>query len=70
MKFKFNVTGLDCPNCSAKLAQRIEAKDGITSAKINFLNEKLTVESDLAEAEVLSIARAEAKAFDEDIVVE
>ena len=70
MKFKFNITGLDCPNCSAKLAARIEAKDGITSAKINFLTEKLTVESDLGESEVLSIARAEAKSFDEDITVE
>ena len=29
MKFKFNITGLDCPNCAAKLAARIEAKDGI-----------------------------------------
>lgn len=70
MKFKFNITGLDCPNCAAKLAAKIEAKDGITAAKINFLTEKLTVESDLPETEVIAIARAEAKAFDEDVVVE
>lgn len=70
MKFKFTVTGLDCPNCSAKLASMIEAKDGIISAKINFLTEKLTIESELSADEVLAIAKAAAKAFDEDIVVE
>ena len=42
MKFKYDVTGLDCPNCAAKLASMIEAKEGIDSAKINFLTEKLT----------------------------
>lgn len=70
MKFKFNITGLDCPNCAAKLAARIEAKDGITAAKINFLTEKLTVESDLPEADVIAIARAEALAFEDGITVE
>ena len=48
MKIKFNVIGLDCPNCAAKLAAMIEAEDGILTAKINFLTEKLTVETDLS----------------------
>lgn len=70
MKQKFTITGLDCPNCAAKLASQIEVRDGIESAKINFLTEKLTVESDLPAEDVLAIARTAAKAFDEDIVVE
>ena len=70
MKFKFEVQGLDCPNCAAKLASMIEAKEGIVSAKINFLAEKLTVESDLLEADVLAIVKDEAKRFDPDITVE
>ena len=44
MKFKYTVTGVDCPNCAAKLAAIIEKKEGIESAKINFLTEKLTVD--------------------------
>ena len=51
MKYKFTITGLDCPNCAAKLAANMQKLDGIESAKINFLTEKLTVETSLDEAE-------------------
>ena len=50
MKLKYTITGLDCPNCAAKLAGQMSDIEGITSAKINFLTEKLTVETDLDEA--------------------
>ena len=70
MKFKFNVTGLDCPNCAAKLAKMIEDKDGVSSAKINFLTERLTVESELSEDDLLGLARAVAKSFDKSVKIE
>ena len=70
MKFKFKITGLDCPNCAAKLASTIEAKEGIESAKINFLSEKLTVESELSADEVYAIASEMARKFDPDVKVE
>ena len=69
MKTKYNITGIDCPNCAAKLAALIEAKDGITSAKINFLTEKLTIESELSESELYAVVSAEAKAFSKSIKV-
>ncbi len=70
MKIKYIIKGLDCPNCAAKLATMIEGKDGISSAKINFLTEKLTVEAELDEAAVYDIVCATAKAFSRDIVIE
>ncbi len=70
MKFKFSVTGLDCPNCAAKLSSMIEADDSITSCKINFLTEKVTVESELPEAEVREIVRTYAKKFSSKVVIE
>ena len=70
MKIKYTITGLDCPNCAAKLASIMAAKEGITSAKINFLTEKLTVETELAEAEAFSILASAAKAFSKDIKIE
>ncbi len=69
MKYKFNVTGLDCPNCAAKLAAMMEAKEGIDSAKINFLTEKLTVESSLDKAEALSLLSDAARAFSKSVRV-
>ena len=70
MKFKYKITGLDCPNCAAKLAGIIEKQDGITSAKINFLTEKLTVESELSDEATLSVCRELARGFDKNVRVE
>ena len=69
MKRKYAITGLDCPNCAAKLAAMMEKCDGVDSAKINFLAEKLTVESELPEAELLSVLRKTAEAFEDGIEI-
>ena len=70
MKIKYSITGLDCPNCAAKLSAMIEAKDGIDSAKINFLTEKLTVETTLSEADALSLVKACGAAFSNKVLIE
>ncbi len=70
MKTKYSVKGLDCPNCAAKLEGLIAKADGIDSAKINFLSEKLTVESDLPAAELLAVIREAAKAFPEKVSID
>lgn len=70
MKIKYTITGLDCPNCAAKLASQMSALDGVDSAKINFLTEKLTVETSLSEGEAYSALCKVAKAFDSGIVIE
>lgn len=70
MKFKFEIKGLDCPNCAAKLADIIAAKDGIESAKINFLTERLTITSELSLDDVLALARAAAVSFEDGITIE
>lgn len=69
MKMKLEITGLDCPNCAAKLASMMEKCDGITSAKINFLTERLTVETELSEAEALALLRKCATDFEEGIEI-
>ena len=70
MKFKYAITGLDCPNCAAKLAAQMEKIDGVDSAKINFLAEKLTVESTLDEATLLPLLRQCAENFEDGIEIE
>ena len=69
MKYRFEITGLDCPNCAAKLAKMMEGKDGIASASINFLTEKLTVGSELDKAELLPALRAVAASFEDGIEI-
>ena len=70
MKLKYIITGIDCPNCAAKLATQMSAIDGIDSAKINFLTEKLTVETSLDEAAAYDALYKVAKAFSKDIKIE
>ncbi len=70
MKQKFTITGLDCPNCAAKLAKMMENVEGVDSAKINFLTEKLTVESDLTREELLGLLSDTAASFEDGITIE
>ena len=70
MKQKFTITGLDCPNCAAKLAKIMESLEGVTSAKINFLTEKLTVESDLSESELIATLSKAATDFERGVKIE
>lgn len=45
MKRTFQVEGLDCANCAAKMERGIQALEGVNSCSINFMTGKLTVEA-------------------------
>ena len=47
----------------------MEKQEGVDSAKINFLSEKLTVESSLDESELIALLRKTAKAFESGITI-
>ena len=69
MKFKYKIEGVDCPNCAAKLADKMAELEGIDSAAINFLSERITVESALAESDWLDKVKKVAKDFDKNIKI-
>ena len=69
MKLKLTVEGLDCPVCASKLATKMAEIEGVDNVKINFLSEKLTVETELSETELLPLLRKAAKAFDPAVTV-
>jgi len=50
MKKTLQLQGLDCAGCAAELEKQIQKIDGITSASIVFVTQKLTVEYDTDEA--------------------
>ena len=47
MKKVFKVKDLDCANCAAKTEAVIKKIPGVTDAKVNFLMQKMTIESDV-----------------------
>ena len=46
MKKVFKLEDLDCANCAAKMERAIAKIDGITSATVSFMSQKLTIEAD------------------------
>lgn len=48
MKIKFKIKGLDCANCAAEMEREIQALEGIESASLSFMSERLVIECDEA----------------------
>lgn len=42
----FKMEDLDCANCAAKMERAIVKIDGVTSARVNFMGQRLTVEAE------------------------
>ena len=45
MKKVFRLQDLDCANCAAKMERSILKIEGVTSASVNFMTQKLSIES-------------------------
>lgn len=46
MKRVFKMEDLDCANCAAKMERAIAKIDGVSFANVNFMSQKLTIESE------------------------
>ena len=46
MKKTFQMEDLDCANCAAKMEDAIKKIDGVISATVNFMTQKLTLEAE------------------------
>ena len=44
MKLKLKIIGLDCANCAAELENAIQKIEGIESATISFMTERMILE--------------------------
>ena len=55
MKKTFELEDLDCANCAAKMAEEIRKIEGVTFADVNFLTQKMTVEADDSEFNLIML---------------
>ena len=46
MKKHFKLRDLDCANCAAKMEEAIKKLDGVNSATVCFMTQKLTLDAD------------------------
>lgn len=71
MKSKFKIRGLDCANCAAELERAINKIEGINSASISFMTEKLEIEYDESRKnEVLEKVKKVIKKEEPDVKLE
>lgn len=42
----FKLQDLDCANCAAKMEHSINKIEGVSSARMNFMTQKLTIDAD------------------------
>lgn len=46
MKSTFKIKGIDCANCAAQLENAINKVEGVKSASISFMAERMVIEYD------------------------
>ncbi len=67
MKKSFKMQNLECANCAAKMEEKIKKIDGVSSAKVSFLSQRMTVECDDSYLEkILDEAEKICKNFEPD----
>ena len=70
MKVKFKIKGIDCANCAAELERAIQKIDGIDSASLSFMTERLVIElNDKRKEEVLEILKKVVKKEEPDATI-
>ena len=69
MKKRYIIEDLCCANCAAKMEAAIGKLEGVNSASINFLTQKLTLDADEAQLEaILDQAEAIVKKIEPDCI--
>lgn len=46
MKKTYKLIDLDCANCAAKMEEAVKKIDGVTSASVSFMAQKITIEGE------------------------
>ena len=70
MKKHLRLIGLDCAHCATKIETAVQALPGISSANLNFMTGRLTIEGeDEAMAAILDSATALVHKYEPDVEV-
>ena len=50
---QYNVTGMSCAACSARVEKAVNAVPGVTACSVNLLTNSMGVEGEAAESEII-----------------
>lgn len=71
MEKNYQLKGLDCANCAAKIERAVSKVDGVTTANVDFINQKMSIscqKADLPTVETQALAIV--NKLEPDVVVE
>ncbi len=70
MKKVFKLIDLDCANCARKMEEAIKKIDGVETASVSFISQKLTVTADENHFdEIMKKAVSECKKIEPDCTI-
>ncbi|MBQ3048392.1 MAG: heavy-metal-associated domain-containing protein, partial [Oscillospiraceae bacterium] len=55
---QYEVTGMSCAACSARVEKAVSALDGVTSCSVSLLTNSMGVEGDVSEQAVVEAVKA------------
>ena len=71
MKVKFKIKGIDCANCAAELERALQKIEGMESASISFITEKMVLEfADEIEDDIMEKVKKVIKKEEPDVTIE
>jgi copper chaperone CopZ len=71
MKSKFKIKGLDCANCANELERAIQKIEGVESATISFMTQKMELEYEEArKEEIIQKVKKIIKKEEPDVTIE
>ncbi len=70
MKKSFRLKGLDCANCAAKIEERVRKVDGIEDASVSFMTQKMVIETNSDDENLLKNIKKAVKKEEPDVKVE
>lgn len=70
MNMKFKIKGLDCANCAAELEREIQKIEGVTKVSISFMTERMEVEYESSEEEIIKKIQKVIKREEPDVSID
>ena len=68
-KVTLSVKGIDCVNCATKIENRIRSLDGVKDVSIDFINEKMELNTDKEEDEIVKLVQNATNLVEDNVKV-
>ncbi len=69
MKQKYYIRNLDCAHCAARMEEHLQNRRELKSVRLDFVQQTLTVESEMSEKQILPLLNREAQKIEAEVEI-